>query len=193
MIRLHGGLSWFNVLHNWDDTQVSLFNETQMEDDSLLFFLNKAQRDQRAFFSLPLLTFPPFPPSSLWQQIKQNPSGLRLNCKAAVFLCHFNVVVYFFCGLLLFLFFWLTHLARGNLGRRVDVRLSLEVRPSAQYFSNCCQFAADCQIAPCVRRMLPLGLHLDGMQGWKRFSTCVSELTLSFLLLFFLSSLYFLF
>lgn len=45
--------------------------------------------------------FSPFPPSSLWQQIKQKSPGLRLNCKTAVFLCHFKVVFFsFFLGLL---------------------------------------------------------------------------------------------
>lgn len=139
--------------------------------------------------SLSLLFHP-----SLWQQIRHKPSGLRQNCKAAVFLCHFDVF-FLLWSLVFFLFFWLAHLARGSLGRQVDVSLSLEVRPSAQSFLNCCQFTADCQIVPCVRRMLPLGLHLEGMHGWKRFSTCdavhvwayplCSSIVLSFIPLFF--------
>lgn len=48
--------------------------------------------------------FSPVPPSSLWQQIKQKPPGLRLNCKAAVFLCHLKVVGFFFFFGLFFVF-----------------------------------------------------------------------------------------
>lgn len=153
-----------------------------MEDDS--FFFKHSPTGLHSFLSLSSLSLLFHP--SLWQWIRHKPSGLRQNCKAAVFLCHFDVF---------FLFFWLTHLARGSLGRQVDVSLSLEVRPSAQSFLNCCQFTADCQIVPCVRRMLPLGLHLEGMHGWKRFSMCdavhvwayplCSSVVLSFIPLFF--------
>lgn len=104
VIRLHWGLSWFNVLHNWDDTQVSLFNEAQMEDNLFLFLFFKQSPTGLTcilFSTSPCL--PPFPPSSLWQQIKQKPPGFRLNCEATVFLSHLKVVFFLLWSRLSFL------------------------------------------------------------------------------------------
>lgn len=57
----------------------------------VFFFLNKAYGTYVHSF-LHLSTLFMLSPSSLWQQIKQKPPGLRLNWKAAVFLCHLKVV-----------------------------------------------------------------------------------------------------